>query len=354
MATLKDNLKMARLFQLLSANGVDSKPFQELNGSYLERLKRLFQSGHLNFLIGSGASTPAIPTMGNLENELTELYQQGSADAKAEASAKELDFKLSLKPVTEALAGQTLPQNIQLVLASYTILLQHIEAILNNRSNSLLPKQANIFTTNYDLFLERASQTIASIILNDGFDRSSRLNSCFEYCAKNFFNSVYHNGTVYGYKVELPSINLLKLHGSCSWKVQDSKILFDVGNEDPTIILPRKQKFEETVINQTYYELLRLYANELDKENVLLLVFGFSFADEHILSITQRALKNPTLQIIVFCFSCESKTGYEEMFQAYSNVDIVFFDEELLTFDTLNKILGYVIPLRTLSLVEAI
>src|SRR5690606_20530599 len=64
------------------------------------------------------------------------------------------------------------------------------------------------------------------------------------------------------------------------------------------IINPTKEKFKDTTFNKTYYELLRLYANELEKENTVLFVMGFSMADEHIREITIRALKsNPTLKV---------------------------------------------------------
>ncbi len=49
-------------------------------------------------------------------------------------------------------------------------------------------------------------------------------------------------------------------------------------------------------MDSTYYELLRIYNNELDREGTLLVSFGFSFGDKHILDITRRALKNPTLR----------------------------------------------------------
>lgn len=299
---------------------------------------------------------PAIRGMDNTEQELSSLYDviysqktttEEIFNAKVQASQKESSFKETLKPAKDALLADNIPAGeFQSVLHSYKTFLWHLEAILNDRKNSLLPKQVNIFTTNYDLFFEKASESVASLVLNDGFDRSPKLNQKFEFSPKNFFNTVYHNGTFYEYKVELPSVNLIKLHGSCSWKTDDGKIIFDVSHDDPTIILPRKQKFAETIINRTYYDLLRIYTNELDKENGLLCAFGFSFADEHILDITIRALKNPTLQIVIFCFLQAEKEGYHEKFKAYSNVEIVFFDTEQINFTKLNEILACIPPVK--------
>ena len=50
--------------------------------------------------------------------------------------------------------------------------------------------------------------------------------------------------------------------------------------------------------------MLRLYANELEKENSILFVMGFSMADEHIRDITIRAIKsNPTLKVFICSYS---------------------------------------------------
>lgn len=50
--------------------------------------------------------------------------------------------------------------------------------------------------------------------------------------------------------------------------------------------------------------MLRLYANELEKENSILYIMGFSMADEHIRDITFRAIKsNPTLKVFICSFT---------------------------------------------------
>jgi len=38
------------------------------------------------------------------------------------------------------------------------------------------------------------------------------------------------------------------------------------------IVNPAKTKFEDTLLNQYYYDLLRIYSNELEKENSVLFV----------------------------------------------------------------------------------
>src|SRR5262249_46455982 len=148
----------------------------------------------------------------------------------------------------------------------------------------------------------------------------------------NFKISRFKKSLFYDKTAELPVFNLMKLHGSLSWQIDgDDSILFSVslrhikevaanslspahlvdvpsGATIPmllsalggkiadaatsafmeayekrlTIVNPTKEKFRHTLMNQTHYELLRLYSNELEKENTVLFAMGFSFADEHI------------------------------------------------------------------------
>ena len=80
------------------------------------------------------------------------------------------------------------------------------------------------------------------------------------------------------------------------------------------IVNPDKRKFATTVLNETYYELIRRLANELEKENSVLFVHGFSFRDEHLRDIVLRAARtNPTLQVIVFCYSRGGLQSYERL-----------------------------------------
>ena len=51
---------------------------------------------------------------------------------------------------------------------------------------------------------------------------------------------------------------------------------------------------------------------------------GFSFADEHILKITQRALKtNPTLLVIIFAYDQEAYDVFIERFGEIPNVKVL-------------------------------
>jgi len=328
-----------------------------------EMLFKLFQSTRLNILLGSGASMPAISIAGDLEEEVQTLYDAGNND---KATNQLYEFLVLINQSTMNLVNKTPDANITTVQNGYKGLFKNIEKILNERRTNILPKQVNIFTTNYDVFIEDSIEFFDSVRLNDGFDRKPSLTGDFKFSTNCFCNSIFNNGSLYNYKVELPSVNLYKLHGSMTWMHNTNNIVYKINNRAPcppepnveqveayvdnhALILPRKHKFSETVLQQIYYDLLRLYANELDKENTTLLVFGFSFADEHIIEITQRALKNPTLKIVIFAYNDVAKDVFLEQFEHYHNVDVIITgSDDVIDFNKLNEIVGAVLP-RTID-----
>lgn len=336
-----------------------SYQIEEASNDLKKQLARCFQSAHINFLIGSGASRPAIAIAGTLEREIAELAEAGN---DAEARQRMYGFMAGIQGPMNRLIDQSPDDANAETNEYYTRLLHTIETILTERRTSLLPKQATIFTTNYDLFVESAAISNPGLNVNDGFSRVPSLDNRMEYSSRSFFNTTYNTGNVYDYKVEIPSINLVKLHGSLSWKKREDEILFEIlrqeilpedADDDAlqgfidryAVILPQTSKFRTTLMDRTYYELLRIYANQLDRENALLVSFGFSFSDEHILAITKRALKNPTLKLIAFAFKDEDRISLGDIFEGFNNVDILApIDEETLGFSEFNAILGSFLP----------
>jgi len=106
------------------------------------------------------------------------------------------------------------------------------------------------------------------------------------------------------------------------------------------MINPTKQKFETTTMDLTFYELLRMYSNHLERENSVLFVFGFSFADEHIREITKRvAAANPTLLIIIFAFNKASKEAIEKEIPETQNIKIIYDKSDKINYslEVINK-----------------
>lgn len=328
----------------------------------IKTLQKAVQSANLNFLIGSGCSYPAIPILGNIEQDIQNFID---AEENVRAEQKIIEYLVPFIISTKHIQKKALDDNHKQTLETYHNFLQAISKILFLRKSNILHKQATVFSTNYDLFIEKAGESFdETLIINDGFNRSPALKNAYKFSPNTFFHSVFNTGNLYKYQVQIPTINLIKLHGSLNWEISDKKIYNSLKHIDKaeklmkfdehekkaklielfTLILPKKDKFKETILNQVYYDLLRIYSNELDKENTLLITEGFSFADEHILEITKRALVNPTLRLIAFCFKADELSEYKNNFKTFNNVDIIYSDKELITFDLFNSILIDLLP----------
>lgn len=364
-----------------------------LNEMELNKLKDVVQDGNINFLIGSGLSLPFLSSLGNIEDLLTDLDKRTDIDEAKKNIVRASLYKRYCEQVIfkniEVLEDD--PSTIS-VIDNYKKFLTLINSILLNRKNPILSKQINLFTTNVDIFLEKSLEAI-KLEYSDGF--SGRFIPTFN--LSNFRRSVSKKSLQYDNVSEIPVFNLLKLHGSLTWELNDiagdrgikfctnlnhvrairkqnissieeaqpGQTLEDLilqssgkrlsgsindflsGYHNFPIINPTKDKFKQTLLNQIHYELLRMYANELEKENSVLFVMGFSFADEHIREITLRvADSNPTLMIYIVAHSSNSVTGYESKLgiQDAKNKNIKLIaptkkeasDEDEFSFDFLN------------------
>lgn len=351
----------------LRVNGVPHRPVlgSQADDLTTDRLRTIVQDAHLNFLIGAGTPCAFFGLLGNMEEALTELVDaEASAEAKAivRASIQAYFFEEVLAPNLKVIERTA---ETETVLTSYARFLRTLNRILLKRHSSVLAKQANIFTTNVDMLFEVALEQMG-IDFSDGF--SGKIRPRFDL---GDFNTLrFRMASRFEQRSEVPVFNLVKLHGSAGWlQLERSptkvEILFDHGlslvSEVQTalvaargdlipiagansvdavallarvpaegvslsvtaftsaydklgIVNPDKQKFATTVLNETYYELIRRFANELEKENSVLFVHGFSFRDEHLRDVVVRAARaNPTLLVIVFCYSRNGLADYREL-----------------------------------------
>lgn len=99
--------------------------------------------------------------------------------------------------------------------------------------------------------------------------------------------------------------------------------------DELVMINPRKAKFRETVLDLHFYELMRLYANALEKPTTCLFAMGFSFADEHIAQITRRAVaSNPTLLVIIFAYNDGAKEAIGKCIGKSNHNNIIILSPE--------------------------
>lgn len=309
---------------------------------------------NINFLIGSGASVGAIPTLATEYEKYRKnlSIEEILTEEKDNENLKNLIYLYFYQKVikTGFLENIDKDSSISKVMKNYEKFLEQLIKFMY-RENYQKEKRINIFTTNYDLFFERAVDNLIGkheFYFNDG----SAGNITRRLSMKNYHKKVYHTGNFDNFNREIPIINLFKVHGSVSWKyeynsgkivginvdyqenvdefkcdivldkiqkeevdeiVKDSekiKKLEDIRKklrEKFVLIFPEKDKFEKTFFEEYYYQFLRQLSYELERKNTILIVFGFSFADEHIAEMIKRACNNPTLQIFIFCFNERSK-----------------------------------------------
>lgn len=267
----------------------------ELNDEFKKQLRKLAITKQLNFLIGSGASVPAIPLMGSFKD-----------DPDGKSSNEQLVDKV--KEVSSMLADSKGQGNhITDTQKDYTNFLQSIVDVLNLSNSRQTPKNANIFTTNYDLFIEKAADTVLQnnrLVFNDGangyFDRI--LNSA------NYNRIVAYKGLNDNYIAEIPSISLIKPHGSVNWeKVNDAIKLTNNVVDCPVVVPPTGHESVDTFLSNHFYNMLRVFQTELDKSQSVLFIVGFSFQDKHIGKMIKRAMQNPELMIYAFAYQEKDK-----------------------------------------------
>ncbi len=343
---------------------------------------------NLNFLIGSGASVGILPTLSlNIKNTLTEkkhtvetlatLFRDNET-IYAHLLSKYLQDVIKPASLFSLHSNNELTDTQTQVIENYSKFLKTIIGLLQKNP---LKQCANIFTTNYDGLIAHVSEKIISekttdFVLNDGGSGFIKRNLNI----RNFNRYSRDQGVFDKHSKDVPQINLLQPHGSVYWHVDgdDIEISYDIvrsrnrienvpalnNNEFNTllnnseavdnhlneinfgsisdqcnafineynrlpIVNPTKWKFHETVFNENYYQILRLLSYELEKPNSVFIVFGFSFADEHIFNLFRRSLSNPTLKVFICCYNEDEKTEMERKFNLFQNVQCISHDEGL-------------------------
>lgn len=275
-----------------------------MNNELRKNIRKLAISKQLNFLIGSGASLPAIPLMGMIK---------GNSEKNRNRTLQNIVRNISGKIINKSYFNKSkYDKEEEKIIETYRSYLEFINVVVDllNFSNSReTPRNVNIFTTNYDLFLEAAIDNNLKnkrFIFNDGaggyFERI--LNS------SNYNRVVAYKGLNDNYINEIPSINLIKPHGSMNWERNQEVDEIIVKNEitkNSFIILPTGFEQRETFLDNHFFEMLRLFQLELDKPQSILIVIGFSFQDKHISKMVRRALQNPELIVFCFCYDEDSK-----------------------------------------------
>ena len=378
-----------------------------LSEDYKSMLKNLFSGCRVNFLFGAGFSANLLGTLNNNEvifEALQKCHPMNDDDRKKKNILAAFLYWSFFIRCIEPIASRIATYSPSFV--PYKEFGDIVYRIFAERGNPALDRQFNIFTTNYDPIIELIFDH-SPCICNDGFE--GRIEPRFS--TDNYSKTYYRQAIFSNRKAEIPSVNLLKIHGSVTWcedfiwggieyqeygtQIRDfskkHSPLFDAGimakidahftadnladaekqietlfadsifdslltNEKNysdfvdyykmsfLIVNPTKEKFSDTLLNKNYYELLRIFSNELEKENSLLVVNGFSFRDEHILDLVKRSMVNPSLKILIFVYNESTIADLQKLFGIPKNNNITYIalDGDKLSLDYFNQILSHI------------
>lgn len=284
-------------------------------------------------------------------------------------------------PTKEEEKGISLDNTIN----EYKLFLQYIHSILARRGSNLRNKTANLFTTNIDILLEFANQGLGielndgfsgrkpSVYDDNSFSKQAtkvglhsqkaseiptinyiKLHGSINWSEgdehkiiaddslKNVVDTQAAFNEIKTYLIDIQS--QLKAYNNLDDDAEKpsfvnfllEEVAYDNANsvEIKTklekalssyskiiMVNPTKRKFRETVMDMPFYELMRFYSNSLERENCVLFVSGFSFADEHLAKITLRAAaNNPTLSIIIFAYDDKAKNDIEKALERIGGI----------------------------------
>lgn len=344
-------------------------------------LTSLFQSEHLSLLAGSGLTHAVhhIATgkkatgmeriiLSKFSDQITEEAEKSAIKANRRKGNFEDQFRIANELlqgleilITKSSSGEeepfvskekieTLKTEIHAAISSFaasilesefSIASANIESrkkafttlvnfIMSFASRTGTRDRLNIFTTNYDRYIEAGAE-IAGVHLLDRFVgnlmpifRSSRLN----------LDMHYNPPGIRGEPRYLEGVaRFSKLHGSVDWIQDEDEIrrialpfgatdirsyletpFFNNASIDRLMIYPNAAKDRETTL-YPYAELFRDFAASTCRPNSTLVTYGYSFGDEHINRIIKDMLTIPSTHLVIISYD----DPLERIMYSYNN-----------------------------------
>lgn len=314
------------------------------------------KSPHLNILVGSGASVPAIPLMSqtmkeilkNVENKdieeqllfylhlnvkETKVFKKYIDNPKQQfnnlefsnnewqiiekydyfsniegfmsylqqkiATAETISYKNKVSKVFKKLKLlfiETIPKfNDNRYQEEVSVTYQNFYQSIFAQRQEESPK-LNIFTTNYDLFNEVALEK-NEIKYTSGFKQG--LIQSFDINQFNFRQVDERNRYKDRWQPTTKEANLYKLHGSINWIEKEKDIVQSNDKDTNIIIYPTILKHLETA-QIPYSPLFRDFSIQLQKPNSTLVIIGYGFGDDHINNLILQNLSHQDFNLIIF------------------------------------------------------
>lgn len=307
------------------------------------KFNEFFNLKNVHFLLGSGTSSNSIPTMaklfqtlgkkmltksldkkilecfdkikdvneGNLEQILSVLYSRRAAlkgMGKQPNKTKQL-IEIIERHIFDSINVDPSHENYKKDLENYQKFYQKLA--LRSRDMSRI----NVFTTNNDLFNERALDNLNIHYIN-GF--GGGLGRFFNPALFNYTYSKRLDSSISKYEPVENLVYLYKIHGSVNWVEDDTNInsffkvkelpadMIKKGNNN-VLIYPTPMKQNKS-LGSPYVDLFREFQHKLLEPNGVLFVIGYSFSDEHVNDIIYRALATNTTFNLVILNEVEAST----------------------------------------------
>lgn len=297
------------------------------------KISELSSVKNVSFLFGAGTSSGAIPAMIKMQEEITAQINTDTALA----DIKELYLKIkdnNLEKILGILYAKKyylegVSENIDIVnkLINYieTQMFNKINVdIESNDSQKVLElyklfyqkvalrnkdlSRINIFTTNNDLFNERALDNL-NINFNNGF--GGGLERVFNPARFQYTFSRKIDPNLEKFEPLENMVYLYKLHGSISWIEKDGNSLFNiheipisngaVKDEDSHVLIYPTPLKQNQSLGSPYSDLIREFKTKLAQPNSVLFIVGYSFSDEHLNNIIYQSLaSNSSISIVIF------------------------------------------------------
>jgi hypothetical protein len=304
-----------------------------------ERCSEFFNVKNLHFLLGSGASNGAVPTM-------VELFKKVQLEIDKKDTLKKVFYKFkdhiqksNLEEILGALyAHRSYCRSVKIMLVETLRLIELIEEIIFNEINISFSEdnhlevlkyyqkfyqkvalrsrdlsRINIFTTNNDLMNEKALDRLNINYIN-GF--SGGIDKYFNPALFNYTFSKRMDTSIEKFEPVENMIYLYKLHGSVNW-IEDEKelntffnikeIFGAIKGENNVLIYPNPLKQNKS-LGSPYSDLFREFQGKLLEPHSVLFTIGYGFNDEHVNNIIYQALAtNSAINVVILNEAKEKK-----------------------------------------------
>lgn len=188
--------------------------------------------------------------------------------------------------------------------------------LISFSSRTATRERTNIFTTNYDRFIELALDN-AGILTIDRFVgkikpifRTTKLELDYHYNPPGIRGEPRYVEGV---------IKYTKLHGSIDWKfdvnsitklpiefgVDETTTLIPTSPKDFSVIYPNSSKGIDTAFFP-YSELFRDFSNGVCRPNSVVVTYGYGFGDTHINRVIEDMLTLPSTHLVIISFDTAS------------------------------------------------